>query len=282
MNYRKNYEDYINYVKTLNRFKKNGIYYEEHHIIPKKLGGNNNKENLILLTAREHYLAHYLLWKIYNDKMFYSFYLMNITNKNKIKLLNSKIYEKLKLLYIEKKYKKVFCKELNKEFKSVNEASQKTNSNPVLVAKVCRKEREKTNNLHFFFVGDEYVSIKNKVKRKVINLDTGEIFDSITDAAKKVKLKSLTPIKEVCRKKRNIAAGYHWCYLEDKNSFKIRERRFNPKAKRVINLDTGEIFDSAYGASKFYNLSVSCISSCCNKKYGYKTSGGFRWEWYYG
>ena len=64
MNYKQNYLDYINYVKTLNRQKGQGIYYETHHIIPKSLGGNNSKSNLVLLTAREHFLAHYLLCKI--------------------------------------------------------------------------------------------------------------------------------------------------------------------------------------------------------------------------
>jgi hypothetical protein len=36
-------------------------YFEEHHIIPKSLGGSNHKYNLVLLTPREHYIAHHLL-----------------------------------------------------------------------------------------------------------------------------------------------------------------------------------------------------------------------------
>lgn len=67
MNYKQNYLYYINYVKTLNRTKGEGIYYEEHHIIPKSLGGSDSKSNLVLLTAREHFLAHYLLCKITED-----------------------------------------------------------------------------------------------------------------------------------------------------------------------------------------------------------------------
>ena len=35
MNYEKNYYDYINYVKTLNRKRGDGNYYERHHIKPK-------------------------------------------------------------------------------------------------------------------------------------------------------------------------------------------------------------------------------------------------------
>ncbi len=37
---------------------------ESHHIIPRSLGGTNAKDNLIVLTAREHFIAHLLLWKM--------------------------------------------------------------------------------------------------------------------------------------------------------------------------------------------------------------------------
>jgi 5-methylcytosine-specific restriction endonuclease McrA len=39
-------------------------YVEKHHIIPKSLGGNNSLENLVVLTAREHFVCHWLLTKM--------------------------------------------------------------------------------------------------------------------------------------------------------------------------------------------------------------------------
>ena len=39
-----------------------------HHIVPKSEGGSNDKSNLVSLTAREHYIAHLLLAKMYNDQ----------------------------------------------------------------------------------------------------------------------------------------------------------------------------------------------------------------------
>lgn len=45
--------------------KKGEEYYESHHIIPSSLGGSNSKENRVLLTAREHYIAHLLLTKMF-------------------------------------------------------------------------------------------------------------------------------------------------------------------------------------------------------------------------
>lgn len=54
--------------KAYNRLKEDGTYYEKHHIIPKSFGGSNKKENLVLLTAREHFLCHWLLTKMCKHK----------------------------------------------------------------------------------------------------------------------------------------------------------------------------------------------------------------------
>lgn len=45
-------------------------YYEIHHIIPRCLGGLDNDDNLIKLTAKEHYIAHMLLAKIYSGTQY--------------------------------------------------------------------------------------------------------------------------------------------------------------------------------------------------------------------
>ena len=101
MDYLKNYNDYILYVKNLNRSKKENVYYELHHIIPKCLGGDNSSNNLILLTAREHFLAHYLLTKIHPDnyKIAYAFIIMKATGsyKKQQRYINSRLYESIKV-----------------------------------------------------------------------------------------------------------------------------------------------------------------------------------------
>lgn len=40
-------------------------YVEKHHIVPKCMGGSNAKSNLVLLTAKEHFVAHKLLVRIH-------------------------------------------------------------------------------------------------------------------------------------------------------------------------------------------------------------------------
>lgn len=60
--------------KNQNRSRDTGVYYELHHIVPRHMGGSNDSSNLVLLTFREHVLAHYMLWRIHNkngDKLMF-------------------------------------------------------------------------------------------------------------------------------------------------------------------------------------------------------------------
>jgi hypothetical protein len=98
MNYKCHYDNLIRTRKILNRKKYNGSYYEDHHIIMKSMGGTDDKNNRLLLTAKEHYIAHYLLWKIYkNSQTALSFlYMCNDGNKTGIKI-SSRLYEEIRI-----------------------------------------------------------------------------------------------------------------------------------------------------------------------------------------
>ena len=65
MNYRKQYDLLI--FKHGKPKRQNGEYAEKHHIIPKSLGGQD-LNNTVYLSARAHYLAHWLLWKIHGGR----------------------------------------------------------------------------------------------------------------------------------------------------------------------------------------------------------------------
>ena len=68
----------MNYVNVYYSIIKNRLdnpvegYVERHHIVPKSEGGTDNDDNIVALTAREHYICHLLLAKIYNDYKMYS------------------------------------------------------------------------------------------------------------------------------------------------------------------------------------------------------------------
>lgn len=63
MNYQRIHDEIICHAKS--RILPKDTYKESHHIIPKCLGGTNDKSNLVNLTAREHYIIHWLLYKIH-------------------------------------------------------------------------------------------------------------------------------------------------------------------------------------------------------------------------
>ncbi len=82
-------------------------YSEKHHIVPRSLGGSDDKENLVKLTAREHFICHYLLVKIYEErtsnwyKMVKAFNMMKTTSNNQERYFNSRLYEALKYAFSE-------------------------------------------------------------------------------------------------------------------------------------------------------------------------------------
>jgi hypothetical protein len=100
MDYKLHYDNLIKTRKLLNRKRSDGFYYENHHVIMKSMGGDNNKENLVLLTAREHFIAHWLLWRIHRNKQtaFAFVCLKKLISKNQArnKITNSRIFEELR------------------------------------------------------------------------------------------------------------------------------------------------------------------------------------------
>jgi len=84
-------------------------YTEKHHIKPKCMGGNQHPDNLVRLTAREHFLSHWLLHEIYpdNPKLRYAFWSMFRNSNGQHRYVpSSRIYEyaKNKMLEIWQKF----------------------------------------------------------------------------------------------------------------------------------------------------------------------------------
>jgi hypothetical protein len=63
-------------------------YVERHHILPKALGGSDDSSNIVALTAREHFIAHFLLAKMYGGSMWHA-----VTMMSKDRKMNSRLFE---------------------------------------------------------------------------------------------------------------------------------------------------------------------------------------------
>ena len=99
MNYKKLYDSII--FKRQKYPAKTG-YTEKHHILPKSLGGIDSENNLVSLTAREHFICHYLLAKIYDKytfewyKMNHAFMMMKTQSFDHNRYFNSRLYNSMK------------------------------------------------------------------------------------------------------------------------------------------------------------------------------------------
>ena len=73
MNYEKVYNQIIERARI--RIFDVDQYVEMHHVVPRCTGGTNSNENLVKLTAREHFICHWLLSRMFIDnvKLAYAF-----------------------------------------------------------------------------------------------------------------------------------------------------------------------------------------------------------------
>jgi hypothetical protein len=114
MNYLKHYIILIR--NSIDRNIETRSHYESHHIFPKSIYGENN--NTVLLTLREHYIAHKLLWKLMKKrygksdsrtrKMANAFHFMiyGKGDTNRVESTNSYLYKSARLAVSDSKFGK--------------------------------------------------------------------------------------------------------------------------------------------------------------------------------
>jgi len=105
-------------------------YIEKHHIIPRSLGGDNSATNLAKLTAREHFICHWLLTKMWLkgskewSKMINALNGMRAGGKNHGRYyskITSRVFENIRIYISEnrkgKKHSKETCLKMSKSKK---------------------------------------------------------------------------------------------------------------------------------------------------------------------
>lgn len=116
MNYQKIYESLVN--KRQNNPAKG--YTERHHILPRALGGSDDPTNLVVLSGREHWVAHLLLHKIHrkNQTLFACHMMAMRCEERGIPFIkNSRLYEAIRIEYAKRigQYTSK-CGELNSQY----------------------------------------------------------------------------------------------------------------------------------------------------------------------
>jgi hypothetical protein len=137
--YTKYYNQLVTSRKAMDRKFKTGCGFEKHHIIPKSLGGSNLKSNIVVLTPREHGLAHILLTRMYlgqaKGKMCYALIALS-KGRNKYRaILTSREYESLRKAYYAVQQDPDY-----RALRSANAAKQWTPERKAAVAKKARQQ----------------------------------------------------------------------------------------------------------------------------------------------
>lgn len=77
----------------------------------------------------------------------------------------------------------------------------------------------------------------------------------------------------------NHISNLEYMSIKDQNIHRSKIlKRGNRRS--VICLENGQIFETIRSASETLGIDYSHISACCRKKYGFKTVGGYHFEYY--
>ena len=113
-------EKYYEIINTGYKTKPENVYTEKHHIIPRSVCIllDKSQENLIYLTAKNHFLAHYYIWKWYKDELHEKKWARSMCYaliRMKRQLMKSNNIERLSDLYDE--VRREFSKDQSEEMK---------------------------------------------------------------------------------------------------------------------------------------------------------------------
>lgn len=194
------YDEYIERIlNSRENIKDNENYQEIHHILPRCMGGEDNKENLIYLYAQEHYYAHKLLAleNPENNSLQYAWWMM----------------------------------------------SQYSDS---------------SENRHYHITAEDYQIVRERFSRIHSNREIKETTRNKLSEAHKGK----------------FTGEEHWNYGNHRpqtTKEKISQARkgkycgeLNSHAKKVICLETGQIFNTMKEAADFAGVKLAAISNNCN------------------
>ena len=243
--------------------KKKGEYFEGHHIIPKSKGGDGNSgksknsPNIVLLTAREHFLAHWILWRIYQDRSTaLAFHKMSSVNKNQIRVTSSRGYE-----------------ESREAFRLTNIGNQYGKGK----TKIISEDQKKKQSLFMMgkYVGDLNPSKRPEVRKKISDKLKGK--KKSDSHIEKIKLRMLNEEKVICPFCNKIVDklnGKKWhfekCLLNPKPTIRSTSnftKNNTYGCKKIQDIETGSVYNSIIEASQHFNVSTATISRWVKKKH---------------
>lgn len=298
-------EKYLDYIQRIRQMREDRkyefVYMERHHIVLRSKGGNNEKENLIWLLGQEHYYAHKILhYENRSDKDYaYAWWAMSgrmKANDRRIVLTAEeyaevkRIWSKFRRGYNHPSSKQIICLETGEEFANAIEVAKKLGCKKSIVYMVCSEKENNQTVKGFHFVYKENYSKEKRdcllsqkhgidvIRQEVVCVETGEIFKSITDAAKfanrsEANIRAVLYGRIETSGKDENGNRYHWKYLDESKNGKLRKAN---RPNKVKCLETGEIFNSLSDVCDKLEINYNSLSghlqrrgkSCISRKNG--------------
>jgi hypothetical protein len=165
------YKRWYNNITKRGKTDRNLSYSEKHHILPRSLGGSDDQENIAILTAREHFICHWLLTKIYTagkERYLVVNALQGMQRKNKHQKrysskITSRVYENLK-----------------EEWSRLSAEKVKGKNNPMYGEKFYRSEEGKKRQREAV-IGDKNGSKQEAARIKISESKKGKSRPNFSD-----------------------------------------------------------------------------------------------------
>lgn len=152
------------------RFRITEDYTETHHILPRSLGGSDDIDNVVELTAREHFICHWLLVKMTTGeahyKMLNALRMMRAEKQGQRRYttaITARVYESIKQEYARLQSKKVSGP-----------------NNPMYGDKFFRSEEGKQRQREAV-LGDSNGAKQDQARQKIVNSKLGKKRASFTE-----------------------------------------------------------------------------------------------------
>ena len=276
LNFRKRMSDHNNCVSNSIFHKTVKKYGMENFTIEKIHSGVESKSKLNELETLE---------IVRNNTIYPNGYNMNLGGDSRLATEEAKRNMSLahKGKPAEWKRKRVKCIETGIWYDSIYIAEEELDLPRGGLSNSLNCKTKSVRGLHFVTEGNEYdisdVINKSTKPQSIRCCETGEVFNSLVDAARNFRPKAPNGrnIKIVLNNPNKTAYGVHWVSANNVSS-NTNGGRWGLLKKQVVQVETGRVFDSLTDAANHCGLrSNTSIYHAINKN---KKAGGFHWKYH--
>lgn len=275
------YEALIDKRRKFPLDKRNGCY-EEHHVIPHCMGGKDEKSNLVVLTPREHYVAHLLLCRVYAGSIYFqklaSAVIYMVAPRFRFKgrksiRFSSRLYEMIRIAFAKSKigwYGRLtqeqradLGEKISHRFKGVRLSDEHRKN----ISLGCRGKKMPMSQC---LATSKRMKIRMAdYRRKVVCIETGVVYESILAAEKDNP--TCPTISRCCRGKNATSGGLHFRFFDNVLDGSFAKKQLIPKSE--INRP---IRKGVYCVE--FDMTFRSLTECSNEvaKRGFLNSRGQR------